>query len=236
MSEPLMRFEPAIVSSARDTGRLEDALTGESRPGAVQVSPGIELGPLRESLEAIGPGSTDTDLDRKMVKPLYETLRLSRREAARPGVWQWLTVVAFPEITWRRWMGTDFPPNSGALAAILGGDEKPTGLPARYLGRATVGSLARNSFARLWWTAETLGGDMELTDTALGNSDLFVGVFERRLGLNPAIARACVKALGNETGDVVKSTLKGLQQRARTTRLEVLDEDQLEELVSGLAR
>jgi hypothetical protein len=232
MSSQLMKFQHPIAPT--NLSSLERALIGGSRPGEEAVEPLVDIEPLEQALSAIDPEKRETALDQAMVRPIYETLRIPRREAARPEVWQWLCVVAFPEITWRRWMGSEFPPDETSLSKWLNSEKPPTGLPARYLGKATVGALARNSFARLWWAAEALDGDFDLIDAALGNSDLFVGIFERQLGLNPMIAKACVRQLAPESGAAVKATLRGLQQRAKTTRLEFLGEARLEELVEEL--
>ena len=76
-------------------------------------------------------------------------------------------------------------------------------------------------------------GDYDLARGAVGNAQLYVDLFERRIGLNPVIAKACVEVLADADEDVVKRSMRRLQQRAKTTGLEVLPEAVLRDLLAS---
>ncbi len=238
MSTGLKRFTHPLATTKE---ALADALTGGEVPGTEPTSTEIDLSKLSVFLEDLDPGLSGTELDSQMIEPVHENLTgLDRREAAQPEVWQWLSVVAFRELPWRRWCKDPFPATDQERRHYLLEHPGPGGLPGRYLGKAGIGSLARNTFARLWWAAEVLKdpeapGDYDLARKAAGNAQLFVDVFERRLGLNPQIARACVTVLHDSDADTVKATVRGIQQRAMTTRIEALSEKKLSSLVAEIA-
>lgn len=229
----LEKFDRGLPTTKESLAR---ALTGEELPQSAPVAAEIDLDGLVSFIESLDPDLSGTQLDSAMVQPVHQELRdLSRRDAAQPEVWQWLCIVKFRELPWRRWLRKDFPRTDDSLRHYLLEDPSPGGLPGRYLGNANIGSLARNTFARLWWVAEVLEGDYDLARKAVSNAQLFVDVFERRLGLNPQIASVCVEVLGDADDDTVKKTVRRLQQRAKTTRLESLPKESLLELTRGLA-
>lgn len=130
--------------------------------------------------------------DAELVEPLHQALNgIPRRVAVDMQFWHWLcTAPAFMrEYVWYRWHGS--VPADPTLA------EAP-GLAAHFLGRPSLVGFSRNAFARLYWAAETLYTEDDGYDLArrvLTNTDLYSGVFERKLALHPPTAQLCVRQL-----------------------------------------
>jgi alkanesulfonate monooxygenase SsuD/methylene tetrahydromethanopterin reductase-like flavin-dependent oxidoreductase (luciferase family) len=84
---------------------------------------------------------------------VHATLRLTRREAADKRIWEYLTVVKFPDYVRWRWAQEK---TEEAVPAV------------RFCGLEQ-----KNSFARLWWTAELTrnGCDYRHTEMAFKVSD-----------------------------------------------------------------
>lgn len=215
--------------------RLEDVLLGASPPPPVEsVNPQIDLSPLEAAVEdevirlrAAASKPQRALSDAALVEPVHETLReLSRRDAADMRAWHWLTTVAFPELVWRRWLGA--PPALEELSATLAGQ-----LPRRFLGNSNLSGTSRNTFARLWWLGEALGtdGDYSIARSALEKQDLFQGVFERRMGLCPPLARACVTRLLAVPEARQRAVTQMVNHFATTTVLEILDDGAADALV-----
>lgn len=214
-------------------GRLEQALTG-SAPASEAVDPAIELAGLGYAiaaevarLENASSGLQRAQSDAALVVHIHHSLgALSRRDAADMRVWHWLTAVGFPEFVWRRWIGA--PPPDERLSEALGGQ-----LPRRFLGNSNLSGVSRNTYARLWWVGEALhdGDDYSLARAALEKQDLFQAVFERRMGLCPPLARACVVRLQSVPESRHRAVTQMVNHFATTTVLEVLDDDTATALV-----
>lgn len=97
-----------------------------------------DLDALGEAIErATAVFDTDIDTERSamdsMLAPLvHQYYDIPRRTAGQIGVWQYLTLVEFPEYIVTRWLGY------GGLKEKLLGEQK---------------DLYSNQFARLWWGA-----------------------------------------------------------------------------------
>src|SRR5262249_12542028 len=79
--------------------------------------------------------------------------RLTRREAADKRIWEYLTVVEFPQYVRWRWRNHDNPDKVIPRDRFLGGDRK-------------------NTLRRLWWVTELTrnGSDYKRSEIALGIS------------------------------------------------------------------
>jgi hypothetical protein len=209
----VQRFAKDLTSE-----HLEDVLGGGRWP-TEQLPSVVQLEPVETAVASVGSQITGSAIDRALVEPLHQALSgLSRREAADPKVWQWLCVIKFPDLVWRRWVGQAPLPEMLREALI----------PARYerfLCRPTLRGISRNTMSRLWWTAEQLGGDYELARQALSNQDMFQNTFERFFGMYPPAARACLDRFKGRSEGEIRAAAKWLQQCASTTTLEALDQD-----------
>jgi len=117
----------------RETGALPE-------PGVVseywtEVHPAdIDVTPVAACVEAWKSGPLD---DARHAADLHRCLRLPRRVAADRMVWPWLSAIAFPGYTARRWPAEDVPFN------------------VRRIDR----DIPQNAFGRLWWSAEIVRVD-----------------------------------------------------------------------------
>ncbi|MFE4599539.1 DUF6339 family protein [Kitasatospora indigofera] len=156
---------PAAVASKHLT---HSVLGGRERPPAVALQrasvplPIDEVrwnsAPVRELVEqamARFEGSR-TSADAWLAPRLHATLRMTRSEAADPGVWNFLALAVAPDyVHWR---------HGRAGAAV-----ESAVSPARY-----TGNHYSHAFARLWWAAELFrdGDDYRPVVTACGNQDI----------------------------------------------------------------
>ncbi|MFC8590818.1 DUF6339 family protein [Streptomyces atroolivaceus] len=120
---------------------------------------GVE--PVRELVEeAMSRFDTArTDADAWLAPRLHATLRMTRAEAANPGLWNFLALAVAPDyVLWRH-----LP-----LGGSLDGD------PRTVTGVRFVGPHYSQAFARLWWAAEMFrdGSDYTPAEIACGNQDM----------------------------------------------------------------
>ena len=87
--------------------------------------------------------------------------------------------------------------------------------------------MSRNTFARLWWTAEQLGGDYDLARLALSRQDMFQAIFERIFGLYQPAARAALSRFPPASEDAVRTAARWLNYVGSTTVLELLNEAEI---------
>lgn len=133
------------------------------------------LGELRSEILALarehGFPDTHTDLSRfdaKCARIVHRLLRLSPHEASEHDAWSYLTCCWLLDIAAWRWER----------------DSRATD------DRRFRGDVNRNTFRRLWWRAEVLGPDIDLTK--LGEDEL-VNIMERTsITANRRLARVLV--------------------------------------------
>jgi Family of unknown function (DUF6339) len=140
----------------------------------------VTLAPLRRMVEAAmarfqhDPPKSDPWLGPRV----HATLRLTRREAADKRIWEYLTVIEFPDYIRWRWTKDDAAEKVAPQDRFLGEDSK-------------------NAFARLWWAAELTrnGKDYGRTQIALGISRFSVSWLHLILAHHRAAALAVVDFL-----------------------------------------
>lgn len=145
---------------------------------------------------------------------LHAALRLSRREASRPGVWRYLGVCVFPEYV--RWRFADE------------GAESPAPLE-RF-----VGTEAKHAIGRLWWMAEMFrdGADYEPAAKALSNQDVINNLFRNDTAHHRPTAQGAVRVLvpGDgrpaRTGREANALAKAINTTATTVLLDALAPDE----------
>ncbi|MER5552881.1 DUF6339 family protein [Streptomyces sp. NPDC002793] len=99
-----------------------------------------------------------TDADAWLAPRLHATLRMTRGEAADPGLWNFLALAVAPDyVLWRH--------------LPLGGTADD---PKKVSGVRFVGPHYSQAFSRLWWTAEMFrdGSDYATAEIACGNQDM----------------------------------------------------------------
>jgi hypothetical protein len=203
---------------------LASALRGESQPS----EPLVTVIPLTAVANAIAAtdGFSGPAIDGVLIEPLHRAMSgLTVREAADMRVWHWLTL-HFRELIWRRWR--DY------LKQWEESEELSGEAVARFLGRNSLNGVSRNTFARLWWTAQQLqdDGDYTLARRAIENQDRFQAIFERRFGLYLPAAKACIECFSHLGEQETRDAARWLQQCLSTTVLERLSEEDIAKLLS----
>jgi hypothetical protein len=122
-----------------DPAELVSKLPGRE----VDVEPLVNV--IEEAMRRFPQGERISS-DAWLAPRVHHALRLSRREAARRGLWTWLSVVAVPHyVHWR------FPGAKGVTPAD------------RYLGRED-----KNAVGRLWWGGELMRNGDDYTPATVG--------------------------------------------------------------------
>jgi hypothetical protein len=117
--------------------------------------------PVRDILdEAIRKfGESRTGADAWLAPRLHATLRMTRAEAAKPHIWNFLALAVAPDyVLWRH----------------LSAGEAADGMAKKVNSARFVGPHYNQAFARLWWAAEMFrdGADYRPVEIACGNQDM----------------------------------------------------------------
>jgi hypothetical protein len=212
--DPLLRFKRPLSRAS-----LAKTLAGEMPPTEA-VGSDAELRLVDSALSDLDPDARGSDLDKALVEPIHLALRgMSRRQGADMRMWHWMASVRFRDFVWRRWGGTEGSVLSDSIAP-------------RFLGGPSLGGVSRNTFARLYWLAEHLGGDYAEARAVLGRQDMFQAIFERTFGLYPPAVQACLRKFRGRSEDDVRSATKWLNYVASTTVLEALDASEIESILT----
>lgn len=158
----------------------------------------------------------DTALDARAAIDLHRTLGLTRRDAADPGIWRYLTVVHRPDFIRHRWENSSWAT-----------------MRSRFWSMGTRPDS--NTLARLWWIAELtrVDGSFELTERVLRRQTLANAIFVRSLsGYLPAV-RAAVEMLDSAPSEVVERVMLQLSRVLGTVPLESRSYEELVELIGA---
>lgn len=219
------RTTDQLATSARgDHPQSTFAATGGVRVSAAEVT--ALASSLRETAVEFGyPGSADDGeriaFDRAAAEVLYAATDLTTVEAAHRGVWNFVALVAAPDLVqWRfgrnnteRWIASD---------------------------------LSRHMFSRLWWQALTFAvptpdGRMDYSLLrGLSESDLNQITERRSLAGNPRLAQSIARLITSANVDVSRRALlrdltPRLRRRLAFIDFAVLTDEQLDDHVRALA-
>ncbi|MER5377360.1 DUF6339 family protein [Streptomyces sp. NPDC002553] len=185
-----------LSATAADPYLTEDLLKGVQGHGGVDLAKVVEplpeddarwvAEPLRDLVDDAKHRFKDsrTDADAWLAPRLHATLRLTRREAADPRLWNHLALAVAPDyVAFRH---PPAPPRGGGAPRIN---------RERFKGAAD-----RQCFSRLWWAAEMFrdGGDYAPVETACANQDLIHNGLRLALVDHRPTAQALVRVLERE--------------------------------------
>ena len=93
------------------------------------------------------------EMDAELASVVRESIDLSRREATKPGIWWYLTVVEFPDYVRYRWI------EGNPHEKFLGIPDEPEDVDAaRYDPELSSTGVVKDPYSialnRLWWAAE----------------------------------------------------------------------------------
>jgi len=140
--------------------------------------------------------------DAWLAPRVHASLRLSRREAAEGGIWEYLAVAIVPQYVRWRWRGK----------------EKGTARK-RYTGR-----LDEQAIARLWWGAELTrnGPDYTPTTEAFKNQDVPNTWFRLNLFHHKPAIQAAVRFVATKSSDETNRIAKLVDLALKTTALDAI--------------
>jgi hypothetical protein len=153
----LKGLNPAARSLVNEDFRKGEPATIDAGPYIEDLNLGREvpLAPLRGVIaEAMKRFEHEPQKSDPWLGPrVHATGRLTRREAADKRIWEYLTVIEFPEYVRWRWEKTD------KVDKVIPQD--------RFLGEDS-----KNALARLWWATELTrnGSNYKRSEIALGIS------------------------------------------------------------------
>jgi hypothetical protein len=183
------------------------------------IDPDIDLGDFNDTVDEYIDEyqEFDPDMDGEMAVDLHRALPLTRRVAGDLGVWSYLTAVERPDFVRHRWK-----PNDGIISR------------ERFLN-----PIKRNSFARLWWSAEMTidSGDYGMTRELWSMEDaqeLFEQAFGRNFSSFRPALHAFLRVAGGEERKVVRDVARKQSQILTTVVLETLNQEDAEELLEQL--
>jgi Family of unknown function (DUF6339) len=148
-----------------------------------------------------------TEADAWLAPRLHYALRLTRREAARGGIWRWLGCIAMPDyIRWRFGQGND----EGAP-------------PERFHG-----PTYKQAVARLWWMAELFrdGGDYTPVSAAMMNQDIPNNLFRMDVAHHRPTVQAAVRVLNGRIGREANALAKAINAAASTLAVDLIAPDE----------
>ncbi len=228
----LKGLTPAARAALSDDFRRGTVPTVDVAEHVVDLGFGrvVDLEPLREVIAAgVSKFGNDppAESDPWLGPRVHAALRLTRREAADKRLWEYLTVVEFPEYVRWRW-GDE-------------GKEKVVSA-VRFMGEDSV-----NALARLWWIPELTrnGSDYTRAATAMGISRLAVSWMQIKLSHHRPCLLAVVdflQTLQEQTGrvdELGKHMAKAVNANLRTVCLDMLvpnpptDADAIRDWVKG---
>lgn len=166
---------------------------------------------IEEAMERYADARTTSDA--WLAPRLHATLRLTRREAADSGIWNYLALRLAPDyVLWR------FPPRN---AKDTSEDQVNA---ARFAGQYHT-----HAFARLWWAAELFrdGPSYQPVELFCSNQDMLGTTLRLDIALHRATAQAFVRLIERgtvNTGREVNALAKAVNSAGTTLLYEALAE------------
>ncbi|MGK4579585.1 DUF6339 family protein [Kitasatospora sp. HPMI-4] len=158
-------------------------------------------------------GLKATQADAWLAPRLHSALRLTRREAADPGFWNYLALGVAPDyVVWRHLS----EPKDGKVAKVAAD---------RFRGQ-----YHKQAFARLWWAAELFrdGSDYDPVVTACGNQDILNSALRASVINHRPTAQAIVRLVAKgavTTGREVNALVGAVNASAATLMYDVIAPD-----------
>lgn len=162
-----------------------------------------------------GPLPEASELDALLVEALHRALPLTRREATWIGIWHWLAVAWDPgrNLVKARWRA---------------------GKDGRFPKERFLGGLTKNTFARLWWIAETTraGDDYSITHQLMRRSqDMIQLVYEHSFGRHPPTVEVFLKLTEAEDMNTIRQLAKALRRIGVAMPLEALEPKEIQSVL-----
>lgn len=146
-----------------------------------------DAAPVRELLDEAMDRFDDepTRADAWLPPRLHATLRLSRREAADPRLWNFLALCLAPDyVIWRN------PPRASSTSPV-----------PQVNKNHFIGSFHKQAFSRLWWAAEFFrnGPDYGPVEIACRNQETFNSLLRLEIVYHRTTAQSIVRLMEDGT-------------------------------------
>jgi hypothetical protein len=176
-----------------------------------------DLDGLRDELEDIVADKEpyDHEIDAEAAEPVREYLDITRRVAAKDGLWHWLAVSEFPNFVYHRWR------ESGNIKE-------------KFLKGGT--DIYSNAIHRLWWGAELTrdGSDYDRTRRIFMQGELANDVLDRWFARYEPAAKTTVDSLDGEDSSFISDTTRDMRNELSGYTLELMTEDDIKEFIDRL--
>lgn len=161
----------------------------------------------------------DPAIEQRAVSTVHRALRLTRRQAAQPGIWRFLTVVHCPQLVRHRWQVEGW-----------------SATRSRYWTPGVRHDS--NVFSRLWWIAELTrdGDDYGLTERVFSRQTLAIQIFVRNYAWNRRAVAALVDVLEDAQSAVIERVTREFLGVLGTLVLEALATAELRAMIADLRR
>jgi Family of unknown function (DUF6339) len=218
--EMMFRFELPLTPA-----ELPKVLEGKMSPSVCGTGIPANLEPVERAFQRLASKASTkrSDYDVLLCELLHKQLKhLPASLLVDMRFWHWLAVKRFAKFVWTRWHGS-VPEDVGSALAR-------GGMSDRFLGRSTLRGRNRNALARLYFTAAILHDRIDgytLAASAFANQDRHTSLFERKMGLVPAAAKALVRVTKGMGSEEIQKAAKRLNHIGSSLVFEIMDERDL---------
>ena len=183
------------------------------------------IGP--SDLLSIGTPQSETKYAKELYDALLPVMGTEPNLLSDPGIWAWISLVPMRGYMLARW--------------FEGRDSSNADLPAEtkcdyfYTNRNNLKRHTRCGPRRLYIAASACmkaDGDLGNLEKFFKSTDLYTGIFERRLGLDSEIAVELALALSDKERAHARYVLRSVELMLSTVALEYLDRGQKKKLIS----
>ncbi|UHH25109.1 DUF6339 family protein [Halobacterium noricense] len=175
-----------------------------------------DLEALRDELEGVVDEHNENDhnIDAAAAPSVREFIDITRRTAARPGLWHWLTVSKFPDFVYHRWPNAD--------------DEE------KFLDGGT--DIYSNAIHQLWWGAELTrdGDDYTVTKQMFGQGRLANDVLDSWSSRYEPAAKIHTKILLGESSDTVQKKSRDIRNKLSVYKLDLMTDEEIGEFMERI--
>ena len=226
----LFRSKVGQYSDSETLRVLNGVATGDFEEVKVQ-SKSITLGTFPEigkkERDAISTAKVEAKIAQELYEALDPALKAEPNLLSDPGVWAWVSLVPMREYMVARW--------SKALESADSDSNEETKFDYFYTNRNNLKRHTRCGTRRLYIAAtacKKADGDFGNLVKFFESTDLYTGIFERRLGLDSEIAVELVVALNGKDRAVARYVLRSVELMLSTVSLEYLDRNQKRKLIA----
>ena len=229
-----------FILHVADTDILSDARTleilnnGATTTSIFKIVKDGNTDILLEGFPTITPGDLPKvktqEFETKCANKLFDALepvqKVNPNLLSDPKFWAWISLVPMRDYILGRWCG-----GAGLFGEVLPAD---ISISYFFTKRGDLKGHTRSGARRLYIAAKACqfaDGNFDNLSKFFADTDLFTGIFERRLSLNSEIAVELAIALVDKDRATRRFVLRSVQLMLGTIALEYLDRKQIKALI-----